>query len=225
MVASQYQGYIMDLSKVQGLTAEQLEAIKAAHDKSVEGLKTKNEQLLGEKKTVQATAAEQAQIAEDARQAAVRAEEERLKASKDVEGLKSHYETQLAEKTAEANEAAEAAKNALLQRDKGSTLNQVKSLIHEDFRDLAEANLSNMLNISYNDQQQPIATFTHNGEVVANNIDEFKGWASEQDSFKKILKGVNSSGAGTTRTGAASGKPMTLTEKAIAMNKDPNAKF
>jgi hypothetical protein len=36
--------------------------------------------------------------------------------------------------------------------------------------------------------------------VVANNIDEFKSWASEQPQFAKILKGVNSSGAGTTRS-------------------------
>ena len=215
----------MDLSKVEGLTAEQLEAIKAEHDISIEGLRNKNEQLLGEKKTVQATVAEQAQIAEDARQAAVRAEEERLKASKDVEGLKTHYEQQLAEATASANEAAEAARGALLQRDKGSVLGQVKSLIHEDFRELAEASLSNMLKVSYNDQQQPITTFEHNGQVVAKSIDEFKSWASEQDSFKKILKGVDSSGAGATRTGGASGKPMTLTEKALAMNANPNAQF
>ena len=82
-----------------------------------------------------------------------------------------------------------------------------------------------MLNVSYNDQQQPVISFTNNGEVVANNIDEFKSWAREQDQFKKILKGVESSGAGATRTGGASGQPMTLTEKAIAMNKNPNAQF
>ena len=215
----------MDLSTIEGLTAEQLEAIKAAHDKSIEGLKSKNEQLLGEKKTVQASVAEQAQIAENARQAAVKAEEERLKAAKDVEGLKSHYETQLAEATAAANEAAKKAQDALVSRDKGSVLNQVKNLIHEDFRELAGASLSNMLNISYNDQQQPVISFTNNGEVVANNIDEFKSWAREQDQFKKILKGVKSSGAGATRTGGARGQPMTLTEKAIAMNKNPNAQF
>ena len=190
----------MDLSNIEGLTEEQQAAITAIMEKREEGLRNKNEQLLGEKKTIQGTIAEQAQIAEDARQAAVKAEEARLKAANDMDGLKSHYEAQLAEQTAAANEQAKAAQEALLSRDKGSVLNQVKSLIHDDFRDLASDKLSNMLKVGYNDQQQPVTTFEHDGKVVANNIDEFKSWAGEQPQFAKILKGVDSSGAGTTRS-------------------------
>jgi len=190
----------MDLSNIEGLTEEQQAAITAIMEKREEGLRNKNEQLLGEKKTIQGTIAEQAQIAEDARQAAVKAEEARLKAANDMDGLKSHYEAQLAEQTAAANEQAKAAREALLSRDKGSVLNQVKSLIHDDFRDLASDKLSNMLKVGYNDQQQPVTTFEHDGKVVANNIDEFKSWAGEQPQFAKILKGVDSSGAGTTRS-------------------------
>ncbi len=190
----------MDLSNIEGLTEEQQAAIAAIVEKETEGLRNKNEQLLGEKKTIQGTIAEQAQIAEDARQAAVKAEEARLKAANDMDGLKSHYEAQLAEQTAAANEQAKAAQEALLSRDKGSVLNQVKSLIHDDFRDLASDKLSNMLKVGYNDQQQPVTTFEHDGKVVANNIDEFKSWASEQPQFAKILKGVDSSGAGTQRS-------------------------
>ncbi len=190
----------MDLSNIEGLTEEQQAAITAIMEKREEGLRNKNEQLLGEKKTIQGTIAEQAQIAEDARQAAVKAEEARLKAANDMDGLKSHYEAQLAEQTAAANEQAKAAREALLSRDKGSVLNQVKSLIHDDFRDLASDKLSNMLKVGYNDQQQPVTTFEHDGKVVANNIDEFKSWAGEQPQFAKILKGVDSSGAGTQRS-------------------------
>tara|TARA_R110002050_G_scaffold48883_4_gene113846 strand:- start:312 stop:959 length:648 start_codon:yes stop_codon:yes gene_type:complete len=210
----------MDLSKFD-LTEEVTAAIQAEFTKETEGLRNKNEQLLGEKKSIQGSVAEQAQIAEDARQAAVKAEEARLKASNDMDGLKSHYETQLAEQTATANEAAKAAQQALLSRDKGTALNQVKNLIHDDFKDIASAQLSNMLKVGYNDQQQPVTTFEHDGKVVANNIDEFKSWAGEQPQFAKILKGVDSSGAGTTRSqsnGVASGK-LTLTEQAIQANK------
>ena len=210
----------MDLSKFD-LSEEVTAAIQAEFTKETEGLRNKNEQLLGEKKTIQGSVAEQAQIAEDARQAAVKAEEARLKASNDMDGLKSHYETQLAEQTATANEAAKAAQQALLSRDKGSALNQVQNLIHDDFKDLAGDRLSNMLKVGYNDQQQPIITFEQDGKVVANNIDEFKSWAGEQPQFAKILKGVDSSGAGTTRSqgnGVASGK-LTLTEQAIQANK------
>ena len=197
----------MDLSKFD-LSEEVTAAIQAEFTKETEGLRNKNEQLLGEKKTIQGSVAEQAQIAEDARQAAVKAEEARLKASNDMDGLKSHYETQLAEQTATANEAAKAAQQALLSRDKGSVLNQVKNLIHDDFKDLAGDRLSNMLKVGYNDQQQPVITFEQDGKVVANNIDEFKSWAGEQPQFAKILKGVDSSGANTQRSqgnGVASG--------------------
>ena len=190
----------MDLSKIEGLTEAQSAAITAILNTETEGLRNKNEQLLGEKKTMQGTAAEQTQIAEDARQAAVKANEDALKSAGDMEGLKSHYETQLAEQTASANEQAAAAREALLSRDKGSVLNKALGLIHDDYKGLAEAQLSNMLKISYNDQQQPVTTFEHEGEVVANNVDEFKSWAAEQSQFKKILNGVDSSGADTTQS-------------------------
>ena len=210
----------MDLSKFD-LSDEVTAAIQAEFTKETEGLRNKNEQLLGEKKSIQGSIAEQAQIAEDARQAAVTAEEARLKASNDMDGLKKHYETQLAEQTAAAREAENTAKQTLLSRDKGTALNQVKNLIHDDFKDIASAQLSNMLKVGYNDQQQPVTTFEHDGKVVASNIDEFKSWAGEQPQFAKILKGVDSSGAGTTRSqgnGVANGK-LTLTEQAIQANK------
>lgn len=210
----------MDLSKFD-LSEEVTAAIQAEFTKETEGLRNKNEQLLGEKKTIQGSVAEQAQIAEDARQAAVKAEELRLKASNDMDGLKSHYEKQLAEQTATANEAAKATQQALLSRDKGNVLNQAQNLIHDDFKDLAGDRLSNMLKVGYNDQQQPVITFEQDGKVVANNIDEFKSWAGEQPQFSKILKGVDSSGADTKRSqgnGVASGK-LTLTEQAIQANK------
>ena len=215
----------MDLSTYD-LSEEVKAAITAQYNTDTEGLRNKNEQLLGEKKTMQGTAAEQTQIAEDARSAAVKAEELRLIAAGEMDGLKTHYETQLAEQTASANDAAKSAKDALHSRDKGSVLNKVLSLIHDDYKGLAEAQLSNMLKIGYNDQQQPVTTFEHEGKVVANNVDEFKGWAAEQSQFKKILNGVDSSGADTTQSrgsaSATSNKPyseMSLQEQ-IAHNKN-----
>ena len=190
----------MDLSKIEGLTEQQTAAITAILNTETEGLRNKNEELIGEKRAMQGSVAEQAQQVEDARLAAVKANEEALKSAGDMEGLKTHYETQLAEQTATANEAAKAAQNALLSRDKGTVLNKALGLIHDDYKGLAEAQLSNMLKISYNDQQQPITTFEYEDKVVANNIEEFKSWAGEQSQFSKILKGVDSSGAGTTRS-------------------------
>ncbi len=190
----------MDLSNIEGLTEEQQAAITAIMEKREEGLRNKNEQLLGEKKSVQQSAAEQAQSLELARQAAVKAEEEKLVAEGKYKEALDLREKENAELTAKANEEAQKAKDALNNYHKGSILNEVKSLIHDDFKDLASDRLSNMLKIGYNDQQQPVTTFEHEGKVVANNIEEFKGWASEQPQFAKILKGVDSSGAGTQRS-------------------------
>lgn len=203
----------MDLSTIEGLnlTAEQSASIMTAHqtgiDAATTGLVNKNNELLGEKKTAMQSVTDKDLALEQARGVATKAEEDRLKLAGDVEGLKSHYETQLAEATATANNSAKAAQDALLSRDKGAVLNQALGLIHDDYKDLASAQLSNMLEIGYNDQQQPVTTFKSNGEVVANNVEEFKSWASEQPSFKKILNGVDSSGANTTQSRGSA--PMT----------------
>jgi len=174
-------------------------------DAATTGLVNKNNELLGEKKTAMQSVSDQNDALTLARQAATDAEEQRLKLAGDVDGLKSHYESQLAEATATANAAAEKANAALLSRDKGSVLNDALSLIHDDFKILAKAELSNMLKISYNDQGEAITTFEYEGKVVANNVEEFKGWAGEQSAFKKILNGVDSSGANTQQSrGSAS---------------------
>jgi hypothetical protein len=190
----------MDLSKIEGLTEEQSAAITALHNTETEGLRNKNDQLLGEKKSVQQSAAEQAHSLELARQAAVKAEEEKLVAEGKYKEALDLREKENAELTAKANEEAQKAKDALNNYHKGSALSEVKSLIHDDFKELAGAQLSNMLKVGYNDQQQPVTTFEYEGKVVASSVDEFKGWASEQPQFAKILKGVDSSGAGTTRS-------------------------
>ena len=128
-----------------------------------------------------------------------------MKLAGDVEGLKSHYENQLAEAAATANTLAKTAQDALMSRDKGSVMSQVLGLIHDDYKGLAEAQLSNMLEIGYNDQQQPVTVFKDKGVVVANNVEEFGSWAAEQPQFKRILNGVDSSGANTQQSrGSAS---------------------
>ncbi len=215
----------MDLTTIEGITftPEQAAAIMKQHqtgiDAATTGLVNKNNELLGEKKTAMQSVSDADLALLQAREVATKAEEDRLKLAGDVEGLKAHYENQLAEATATANTLAKTAQDALLSRDKGAVMSQVLGLIHDDYKGLAEAQLSNMLKIGYNDQQQPITTFEHEGKVVANNVEEFKGWAAEQSQFKRILNGVDSSGADTTRSTTSGGKPMTLTEQAIAANK------
>ena len=190
----------MDLSTITGLSEEQIASITAMHNTSTEGLRNKNTELLDEKSQRKVVADEQTQALDAARQAAVTAEELRLKADNDMDGLKTHYETQLAEKTASANESAKTAKDALHSRDKGDAMSQVMSLIHDDYKAISKAELSNIVKIGYNDQGEVTTTYEYNGEVVANNVEEFKAWGSEQPTFKKIFNGVDSSGADTTQS-------------------------
>jgi hypothetical protein len=215
---------MVDLTGIDGLNEEQTAKLSALFDSEIGGLKSKVEELIGEKRNVQQSSQEKDQVIEDARKAAAKAHEENLIAAGKTEELKSFYEEQLATTTAELTATAKTAKDALMSRDKNDVLSKVSSLIHDDFKDVSSDMLSNMLEIGYNDQQQLTTQFKKNGEVVANNVEEFKSWAGEQDSFKRILKGVDSSGANTIQSqGSASvtNKPyseMSLQEQ-IAHNK------
>jgi len=182
------------------LNEEQSAKITALFDSEIGGLKNKVDELIGEKRNVQQTSQEKDQVIEDARKAAVAAEEQRLVESGQYKEALELREKETAEAIAKANESAMTAKDALTQRDRGDVMNSVMGLVHDEHKWNSEAMLSNMLEIGYNDQQQLTTSFKHNGEVVANNVDEFKSWAGEQDSFKKILKGVDSSGANTTQS-------------------------
>ena len=215
---------MVDLTKIDGLNEEQTAQLSALFDQEVGGLKSKVDELLGEKKTVQQGLSEKEQALGDARIAANKLAEEKLIAEgKYAEALELR-EKETAELTAKLEQEAKIAKDALMDRDKGAVLNQVSSLVHDDYKDLSKPMLSNMLKISYNDQGEAITSFEHEGKVVANNVEEFKGWASEQATLKKILKGVDSSGAGTSqsRSGASmTNKPyseMTLQERAKLNN-------
>jgi hypothetical protein len=215
---------MVDLTGIEGLNEEQSAKLKALFDTEIGGLKNKVDELIGEKRNVQASSTEKDQIIDDARKAAAKAHEETLIASGKTDELKAFYEEQLATTTAELTATAKTAKDALTSRDRGDVMGKVMGLVHDDHKWNSEAMLSNMLEIGYNDQQQLTTQFKHNGEVVANNVDEFKSWAGEQDSFKRILKGVDSSGASTTQSqGSASvtNKPyseMSLQEQ-VAHNK------
>ena len=191
---------MVDLTGIDGLNEEQSAKLKALFDSEIGGLKNKVDELIGEKRNVQQTSHEKDQVIEDARKAAVTAEEQRLVESGQYKEALALREKETAEAIAKANESTVIAKDALTSRDRGDVMGKVMGLVHDDHKWNSEAMLSNMLEIGYNDQDQLTTQFKHNGEVVANNVDEFKSWAGEQDSFKKILKGVDSSGASTTQS-------------------------
>ena len=208
---------MVDLTGIEGLNEDQTAKLSALFDSEIGGLKNKVEELIGEKRNVQQSSQEKDQVIEDARKAAAKAHEETLIAAGKTDELKAFYEEQFATTTAELTASAKTAKDALTSRDRGDVMSKVMGLVHDDHKWNSEAMLSNMLEIGYNDQQQLTTQFKSNGEVVANNVEEFKSWAGEQDSFKRILKGVDSSGASTTQSrarGSVTSKPFSDMNKA-----------
>ena len=107
----------MDLSTIDGLTEEQKQAILAAHEDNITGLKNKNSELLGKVNDSKAVVSEKERIAEEARQAAVKAEEERLLAEGKYNEAQQLREKERAELVAKAESEANAAKEMLKQRD------------------------------------------------------------------------------------------------------------
>jgi len=194
----------MDLSEYD-LPEEVKAKIMAQHTLETEGLRTSKDAILAEKKTLQVSSVEQSQLLEESRLANNKlAEQKLIDEGKYTEAL-ALRETEFNDMSAKEKLATKTATDALLSRDKGVEMTKVMSLIHDDYKGIAKAELSNILKIGYNEQGMVTTTYEHEGKVVANNIDEFSGWAAEQPQFKRILNGVDSSGANTTQSrGSAS---------------------
>ena len=199
-----------------GLDEDQSTKLTALFDSEIGGLKNTVDKLIGEKRNVQQGSSEKDQVIDDARKAAVAAEESRLVESGRYKEALELREKETTAAIAQANESASTAKEALTSRDRGDVMNGVMGLIHDDHQWNSRAMLENMLEVGYNDQQQLTTVFKHNGEVVASSVSEFNGWAGEQESFKRIMKGVDSSGAGTTQTGGGSAATMNTTQNKLS---------
>lgn len=216
----------MDLSTIEGLTEEQKIAILGLHESDVAGLKENRDTILSEKKTLESLQADKDIALEEARRIAIEKEEARLKAEGDVEGLKAHYEEQLAEKTALANQQAQAAQNALTERDKQAVKAKVLSKVDDRFTPFAETMLDNMLSVNYA-EGKPQYSFTDSGNEIAKDIDSFIGWAETNDSWKSVLKAVDSTGSGAqgATTGGAGNNSafteMTTEQKVAYLEKNP----
>jgi flagellar biosynthesis GTPase FlhF len=197
----------MELEKMlaMGIDEDKAKALLGMHEESITGLKSKNEQLLTEKKGFQQTATEAQQQAEDARNAAVEAQKEKLANEGKFEELKKLQEKEIAEATAKAEEKTKVAEQALNKFHHGNALNAASSLIHDDFKDLSIDKLSNMVNVSYNEQGEASTTYHFNGEVVATTVDELKTWGLTQPWMKRIMNGVDSGGAGASNNSGSAG--------------------
>ena len=207
---------MVDLTGVDGLSEEQTAKLSALFDSEIGGLKNKVDELIGEKRNVQQTSTEKDQIIEDARKAAVTAEEQRLVESGRYKEALELREKETIDAIATANASTKTAQDALQSRDYGTSSNNLLGMFHDSHKEVGEALLSKGLKVGYNDQHQPVTTFEYGGELVATGIDEIKGWAGEQSVFKQYLKGVDSSGADTTQSRGSSATSGNDTQNRLA---------
>ena len=178
---------MMDLSQLE-LSDELRAQIEEMHQKEVSGLVAKRDELLTETKEAKS----EAQAKPDALRAA---EEERLKLAGDMDGLKAHYENTNAENLA----LAQAKADLLVSRDKSEILNSTLNDVEPQFREFTRASLEQNIKVSHNEQGRPIYEIKAGDKVVASR-DEFLGWAKEQESWKSVLTGSKTSGAGTQQS-------------------------
>lgn len=186
----------------EGKTPEELMVMA---NERVNGLVTNRDSFRSEKDAATVKAQEALQQAEDTRKALQLAEEEKLKLAGDMDGLKSHYEKVNAEQLASIKAESDKARNALLDRDKTYVMADLQTMLHPDMGYAGKSMLSSALDISYNEEGKAITTFKHNGEVVADSVESFKSWASENADYKQVLKGVDSGGAGVTQSSGTTG--------------------
>tara|TARA_R110000822_G_scaffold173754_1_gene313369 strand:+ start:232 stop:843 length:612 start_codon:yes stop_codon:yes gene_type:complete len=180
------------------------EEIKAMQDKLAELTDanekiTKNrDDILGEKRSVQTAAAEKDE-------AIKLLAEEKLKLAGDMDGLKSLYAKDSAEAVAKLQDALDRERTTSRKVEYDKEYGSNVDIFHESHKSAGKAMLSNALKISYNDQGEKITSYVHDGVEVAKTAEEFKSFAAQSDDYKQYLKGVDSSGAGTTqgRSGSA----------------------
>lgn len=204
------------LADFEGKSPEELMAM--ANDR-VSGLVTNRDALKGEKETSALKAQEALDAAEALRAQNVQAQQELLESQGKFKEAQALRDTEHAQQLAVEKSLREKLQDANKQRDNSSAMSDLLKDGHPDFIDGYEAMLSNALSISYNDDNVAQYQFTHKGEVVATDVEGFRGWASENPTYKKYLKSVDSGGAGVTQTRGNGSTKLTLTEQAVLANK------
>ena len=188
----------MDLSKIDGLTEDQIASINALHDTDVTGLKTKNTQLMDEAKSAKASSHEKDAAVEEARKTALNAEEQRLMLEGKFEEAKKLGEDERARLVAEANANADKYKATLSEYHLSTAKNGVLNKVVEGMEEFALARLDKDVSLSYDDNGNAITVFKHGDKEFATAADFING-VSDDAGWGRMLKGADSSGAGMTQ--------------------------
>jgi hypothetical protein len=202
-----------------GISEDQANSILGLHDKGVQGLKNKRDELLGMHASDKEAMSAQSLQLEQARQAAVAAEESKLLANGKYEEAQKLRESERAELIASAQEQTKKAKDALMQRDLGDVHSSILSSVSEHMRPAAQAMLNQNTTITYGEDGTINQSIRH-GDKEFTSTSSFMEFAKTNETWNSMLQAPNTQGVGASNSVASKARngKLTLTEQAIAAN-------
>jgi len=209
-----------------GLDEDKAKEALALHEEDVNGLKTKNTELLGKFDSFKTELSTKDQTIEEARQAAVKAQEEKLLAEGKYKEAQELREKERADLVAQANAEAEKARDMLKQRDLSEVHSDIMRGVHENFTPAAQALLNANTEVSYDEQGNKKVVIRH-GDKEFNTTADFKEFAKTDPTWSAMLSAPNTQGVGATgnQGGQAPAgtayKDMTLEQKVEHLKSNP----
>lgn len=180
-----------------GIDEDKAKQVAALHDEDVDGLKAKNKELLGKFDSYKNELSTKDQTIEEARQAAVKAQEDKLLAEGKYKEAQELREKERSELVARANEEAEKARNMLKQRDLSEVHSEIMRGVHENFTPAAQALLAANTEVNYDEQGNKKVIIRH-GDKEFNTTADFKEFAKTDPTWSAMLSAPNTQGVGAT---------------------------
>jgi hypothetical protein len=200
-----------------GISEDQANSILGLHDKGVQGLINKRDELLGVHASDKEAMSAQSLQLEQARQAAVAAEESKLLANGKYEEAQKLRESERAELIASAQEQTKKAKDALMQRDLGDVHSSILSSVSEHMRPAAQAMLNQNTTITYGEDGTINKSIRH-GDKEFTDVSAFMEFAKTDNTWKSLLSAPNTQGVGASNnvSGKAGGANKAYGEMSMA---------
>jgi hypothetical protein len=200
-----------------GISEDQANSILGLHDKGVQGLINKRDELLGVHASDKEAMSEQASQLEDSRIAAVKAKQENLVLAGKYDEAQKLGEEQRADLVAKAELKAKNLQDSLNQRDLDAVHSSILSSVSEHMRPAAQAMLNQNTTITYGEDGTINKSIRH-GDKEFTDVSAFMEFAKTDNTWKSLLSAPNTQGVGASNnvSGKAGGANKAYGEMSMA---------
>jgi len=192
-------GVIMDLLEL-GLSEDQLAGV----EKHVEGLKANSDKLKKEKLEAMSMAEANLVAAEEARKVAAESEAKKQEALGNSEEAKRLRDAESEKHLAEISAERDKVKSLLDKNHIDQAKNGVLNSVLDHLKPAAEAVLDKAITVSYDENGNAKTMFKH-GDKEFNSKADFLDGVKDDAMWSGMLKGADSSGAGTKQSSTTGG--------------------